>query len=79
MQKIKLPFGNYLEQYLCDKDFESDILRLLFAMQIALKKNKLKKFNNEDAFNFILAVLFELESSNANVPELNLKYRPNLQ
>lgn len=69
---------SFLESYLCDPEFESDALRLLFAMQTVLKKNKLKVFNNEDIFNFVLMVLCELERLPNPGIQMNIKHKPQL-
>lgn len=77
-----IPFPNTFQKYLCDPDFESDVIKLCVAMSQALGKNKLKVFNNEDIFNFILLTIQLLqtrdESTKAklNIPVLNIKYKP---
>ena len=79
MKQRKTPLDfNFLESYLCDPEFESQTLSLLFAMKSVLKKKKLTKFNNEDIFNFVLMVLCELEKQPDWKIERDIKHKPEI-
>ena len=82
LKQFPIPFPNTFQKYLCDPDFESDMLKLCVAMSHALGANKLKVFNNEDIFNFVLLTVQLLQTwdektkAELNIPELNIKYKP---
>lgn len=78
MQKHERLNFSFLEAYLTDPEFEAETIALLLAMKKALSKRKLKKFNNEDIFNFILMVLCELERLPQSQVSLDIKHKPQL-